>query len=209
MQAALRDGQTQGRVSLSHAITRPHAYGVGALEGLTGEVVILDSQCWVAQPDDRGAVGVAREPGELRATLLAVAYVPAWSVAPIPRDVGPYALDDCVRDLAVQHGLDPSRPFPFVIEGEFTALHAHVINGECPTRGNAGGDHRPYRLDRESASGTLVGIYAENSAGNLTHHDSRAHVHIIMSGDSPVAAHVEQAGLKAGAILRVPKRQND
>lgn len=205
MRAALRDGQTQGRVSLAHAVAKPHAYGVGALEGLTGEVAIFDGQCWIAQPDDHGSVLVVREPGEYRATLLAIAYVPTWNAVDIPRDVEPNDLDGYVRDLAVQQGLDPSRPFPFVIEGEFATLHAHVINGECPMQGSVASDHRPYRLDRENASGTLVGIYAEDSKGNLTHHDSSTHIHIISSAESPITAHVERVGLKAGARLRVPK----
>lgn len=204
MRAALHDGQTQGRVFLAHVVARPHAFGIGALESLTGKVAIFDGQCFVAQPDDHGSVSVARKPGEYRATLLAIAYVPTWNTVDVPRDVEPDALDGYVRGIALQQGLDPSRPFPFVIEGEFSTLHTHVINGECPMLGSIAGDHRPYRLDRESASGALVGIYAENSAGNLTHHDSRTHVHIISSDESPITAHVEQVSLKAGGRFRVP-----
>jgi len=205
IRAALHDGQTQGRVSLAHAVAKPHAFGIGALEGLTGEVAIFDGQCSMALPDDHGSVSVAHEPDEYRATLLTIAYVPTWNTVDVSRNVEPDDLDGYVRDMAVRQGLDPSRPFPFVIEGEFSTLHAHVINGECPMQASAVGDHRPYRLDRDSASGTLVGIYAENSAGNLTHHDSCTHMHIISADESQVTAHVEQVGLKAGAHLRVPK----
>lgn len=205
MRSVLRDGQTEGRVSLADAIARPNAYGVGALEDLNGEVVILDGQCRVAQPVDHGLVRVTDIPGDHRATFLAIAYVPTWNNVDVLRDVDPDELDRFIRDVAIQEGLDPSRPFPFVVTGEFGALHAHVVNGACPMQGNVSGKHAPYRLDRARASGTLVGIYAENSAGNLTHHDTSTHLHIITNDEVPIAAHVEQVGLTTGSILRLPR----
>lgn len=204
MRSALREGQTQGRVSLADAVARPHAYGVGALEGLSGEVAILDGRCFVAQTDGRGSLTVAHEPGDYRATLLTIAYVPTWSIIPVSHDVEADVLDRYVHDIAVRQGIDPARPFPFVIEGDFTKLHAHVINGECPMADDIGGGPRLYRFDREDACGTLVGIYAENSAGNLTHHDSRTHVHFISSEGPRATAHVERVGIKAGSRIHVP-----
>jgi acetolactate decarboxylase len=98
MRAALHDGQTQGRVTLAHVVAKPHAYGVGALEGLAGEVAIFDGQCWIAQPDDQGSVSVAHGPGEYVATLLTIAYVPTWNTVDVSRNVESDNLDGFVRD---------------------------------------------------------------------------------------------------------------
>ena len=36
----MREGQTEARVSMSQVLAKPHAFGIGAVEGLRGEIVI-------------------------------------------------------------------------------------------------------------------------------------------------------------------------
>ena len=45
----MREGQTEARASISQVLAKPHAFGVGAVEGLRGEIIIDDGRCWTAE----------------------------------------------------------------------------------------------------------------------------------------------------------------
>jgi alpha-acetolactate decarboxylase len=211
MRQVMREGQTESRVSMPQVLAKPHAFGVGAVEGLQGEIVIDDGRCWIGDvvAEVGGSVLRVREDQQSpRATLLVVAYVPAWSDKTIERALASDEIETYVREAAQRAGIDATQPFPFVIEGEFRDLAAHVINGYCPMNEHPDGAsavNQPIRLERESVHGKLIGIYAENSAGELTHHGSSMHVHVLT--DSPRAvAHVERVALAPSARLRMPAR---
>ncbi len=211
LREALHHGQTQGRVRLAEVVTKPHAYGLGALEDLAGEVMILDGAAWVSTVDEADGQRTSRAAGgDLRATILAVAYVRKWNDLPVLKDVPAAEFDDYVAAMGEKAGLNTKDTFPFVVQGPMGGVHVHIINGECPMVGSgqsrAGASAEPYRAARDAAYGTLVGFYAEGQAGVLTHHDSRTHVHAMLAGEKPLMGHVDAVALKAGAVLRMPAR---
>jgi hypothetical protein len=57
--------------------------------------------------------------------------------------------------------------------------------------------------------GRLVGSFARDAAGVLTHHGSWVHVHAIVDLDPIFTGHVESTGIAAGAVLRVPEPSGD
>ena len=60
-----------------------------------------------------------------------------------------------------------------------------------------------------SVRGTVVGVYAENSVGNLTHPGTSMHSHLVFTDPSSglkVTGHLERLGLRSGSQLRLPKR---
>lgn len=208
MREVLGEGKTEARVSLAEASRRRHAFGVGAMQGLNGEVLVLDSVPWTARVEGPARIRVRAADTDSQSTFLAVACVPTWVSVTIGGDIAADQFDASVRDLAAAAGLDVSLPIPFVIEGELTGLRGHVMNGVCPMRGTEpaiSAEHAPYRVSIDHADGTLVAFYAENSAGQLTHHDSKTHVHVLIRGASPLVAHVDEVGVKAGAVVRFPK----
>ena len=71
MRAVLQEGRTEGRVSLAEACREPHSFGVGALEGLTGEVLILDGVAWTARPDGPNRLHVRSGDADSQAAFLA------------------------------------------------------------------------------------------------------------------------------------------
>lgn len=205
----MREGHTEARIALSDIAAKPHAFAVGAVEGLRGEILIDDGHCWVAQVIAEHSAPVHKDAQSHRATLLTVAYVPAWSESVVTKAVASDEFEAFIRDAAKRIGIDTTRPFPFVIEGEFRHLSAHVINGFCPMNQNVDGgsdENRPIRLDDAAGSGKLIGIYAEDSAGELTHHGSSMHVHVLTESPPKTVAHVEGVGIAPGAKLRLPVR---
>ena len=110
-------------------------------------------------------------------------------------------------------GIDTSAPFPFVIVGNLHDVEMHVIRGACPVRSKRNEIklqkyHQPFETTFPSITGTLVGIYAKNAAGNLTHPDKSTHTHVVFKfvDDGPeLTGHVDSVAVAEGAVLRLPK----
>jgi len=209
MREALGQGLSHGRIRLDEACARAHAYGVGAIEGLAGEITILDGQVWLARVS--GAAGAVTSRWSLgddgtQATLLAVSYVPRWSTHALSRNLTLQALEPEIHDLGVQCGLNPAAGFAFVVEGTAESIDIHIMNGSCPMAGaGAATGSQPVRVSLHDVPVTCVGIFHEGDPGTLTHHGSRSHVHALVRSREPICGHVDSLTLDPGASLRLPQ----
>jgi hypothetical protein len=81
-------------------------------------------------------------------------------------------------------------------------MHARLRNIELPR------EQTPFEGRFKSIRGRMVGIYASDSVGKLTHPDTSTHVHLIFKDDASgeeATGHVEAAGLAKGAVLKLPR----
>ena len=214
MHETIGQQQHQGRVELEQVVRMPHFYGVGAMEGLDGEITIEDSKpILTSVTPDGQPLPVALE--NVKAALLVGQSVRGWTPIELIEDVPHRRFDDAVADAALRQGFDSedlARPFMFVIEGQFKDVRLHVINGACPLHARMHKielrpEDRPFELEAETLDGTLVGVYAADSVGALTHPATSVHVHLIYTDPNTgkqVTGHVERIGVVSGAILKLP-----
>lgn len=205
MREVLQEGNTQPRISLVEVAQRPGAIGVGALAGLAGEVTVVDGNVWIARSRDGSAIisGPAVVSGD-NATLLTVAHVDRWVEVPLPQGGGGAELAKSIAAAARGQGIDTSKPFPFVVDGQLTELEAHVIAGSCPIANPEGDAPWSFTLEKPTA-GLLVGFYAEGQDGVMTHHGDKTHTHVVFDQDGrTVTAHADHAAVAPGAVVRVP-----
>lgn len=211
MHQALAQGDDTARVRLTDLQQYPDLYAIGAVAGLQGEITIVDSEPVVTAVDPSGAPHPL-DPATSAATLLMGQSVARWVSTELADDVAPADFDEAVRSAAAAHDVDLAEPFVFVVEGELTDVHLHVLNGACPVHARRHGlelpeGSRPFETDADRIEGTLVGIYATNGAGTVTHSGTRTHVHVVFVDPATgerITAHIERAGVARGAILRVP-----
>lgn len=209
MREVLREGKSQRRIAVVDAVALPHAYAVGALENLGGEITIADGDVWVGRVES-GELRVSgpRPSSSDGAALLIVAHVDKWTQDSLPAVAGDDELEAAVERLARQHGVDVNRPFPFEIDGQLSALSMHVINGACPMSGDPPSDRdgQPWQFTLAApARGRIVGFFARDSAGEITHHGTSIHAHALLELDGTrLTGHVEGLTVAAGAIVRVP-----
>ena len=204
MRQVLGEGKTEGRVRLGDFAGSKGAYAVGAMARLQGEVTIVDGQVWVARVAGTGSQCRLLEASDAEATLLVAARVPRWTTHRVGADTPADGVDAFVRTTAAGAGLDVTRPFPFVVEGRFRSVDAHVVNGMCPMRAEPTSEHAPVRIRLDAVQGTLVGIHAEGQEGVLTHHGATTHIHVLVPGVRTRMGHVESVELLAGARILLP-----
>jgi acetolactate decarboxylase len=205
MREVLREEKTQPRVSLQDVVSQPGAIAVGALAGLGGEVTIVEGDVWVARSHGTGAHVSGPDPTAAdQATLLTASHVPDWAEWPIDAAAGA-DLERQISLAASSAGLDTTKPFPFIIEGNLVELDAHVIAGSCPIANPDG--EAPWRFSLEEPErGQLVGFFAQGADGVMTHHGSSTHMHVVLPrADGTVTAHADYAGVGDGAIIRLPR----
>ena len=197
MREVMRDGRTEPRARLAdHAV--PGTFGVGALAGLDGEVLIDDGAVWIARE------GVAAEPaGEgAHATLLTTARVPAWREVALPAVASVDELEQAIA-AAVPLATTGGDAVPFLLEGR-GRVALHVVRGSCP-HGAAAAPEGPARFAAADVALRCVGFFVRGQGGVMTHHDTALHVHAFArDGARTVMGHVDELGLQAGAMLRVP-----
>jgi acetolactate decarboxylase len=200
----------KSRVALAKVLDTPHAYAVGALPQLQGEITIIDGQAWIAQPMGNGELQVdgPSAHSSAGAAMLTVAHVEQWDEINIETALGDEALEDFIAERARNAGVELERPFPFVIAGTATDLQTHVVNGACPMKPGArlAAEQQPWR-HQLSATGMakVVGFYAADSVGKLTHPGTSVHAHAVFEANGQtVTAHVERMKFAPDAKLYLP-----
>lgn len=207
LRAIMHEGRTGPSVRLADVLPGPHAFGIGALSELRGEVTVVDDVVWLATPRGDGTADVRTDPAsDEAATLFVMANVARWRQVPIEADVPSDALDATVEQLAAAAGVDTARPFAVRIEGPLVNLHWHVVDGSKVPAG-AGHDEimrTSIRGEEESAAGTLIGFFSKQHQGVFTHHDSNTHFHVVIA-DRKLMGHVDRVDVGRGATISFPE----
>jgi len=213
MHEAIGERQHQGRVTLDELMKRPHFYGVGAMEQLAGELTLLDGVPTVTRVNAEGLPSPAdAAPNESKATLLVGAYVPEWTEHLLADAVSPVELDQAIVDAAAKAGVDVAKPFVFAIDGVFSDVRLHIINGACPMHARLNklalpDEQKPFEADLAEVRGTVVGVFAKDAVGSMTHPGTSTHMHLLYTDEESGAAitcHLERIGVSAGGVLYTP-----
>ena len=208
MRPVMREGQTEPRVNLASANERAGLFAVGAMAGLDGEITITGGEVWVSRVMDGhpATVGPAPAPDAF-ATLLVGFRVDRWTSVTLEEPLAAGALEAAIERAAREHGIDPDAPFPFRLEGAFSTLDMHVINGFCPhSGGEAATGNQPWKSSFPlPIRARVVGVYARDSQGVLTHHGTAVHAHALVDGsEGLVTGHIDAMGLARGTVLLLP-----
>jgi len=205
MRDALRMGNTQARITFEEISSKPHAFAVGALTDLHGEITILDGKIYTASTSDGNLAFTRVGKSEFTsATLLSLAYVPRWISMELPTKEH---FENAIELAASLLGTDTSEPFPFYIKGTASEFHLHVINGYCPVANpDLATEFQPWRLESTVAEEiTIVGIYAKDQEGVMTHHGSDVHIHAILKIRGETATgHLDSVVLEPSATIYIP-----
>jgi alpha-acetolactate decarboxylase len=204
-------GKTDGVVKLSALASGKGTYGVGAIAGMRGEIMLWDGQLLVSRGHSpKGETGPATVTDE--AVLFVGGKVDAWLEVKLANDMTQAEFEAFVVATAKKLGLDADKAFPFAVRGSNLNVVWHVVTGASPVSGHHGGGthdqgHAQARTFREaSAAGTLLGFHTGAALeGIASHPGERFHVHYA-SADLAVSGHVDEYRVPKGATLMLPRQ---
>jgi len=200
---AVHDGDVGAKVRLAELAQRPHLYAIGPLEGLTGEITVLDGQPTISTVER----GIFRTHASLDhgAAFFVWTYSADWKPAALPESVRTLEqLEVYLPQAARAAGLEAGKPLAFRIEGSIENLNYHVLSPPLHTPPTFE-DHEQSKVHSSVTARTvrLVGFYSTEHRGVFTPGTSDVHVHFV-TDDRRLAGHVEGFTLAPGAVLMLP-----
>jgi acetolactate decarboxylase len=182
---------------------RPHLYGIGPLEGLTGEVTIADGRPSLARIGADRLVHVT-ESYEAGVPFFVWAEVAAWQSQEMPSHLRTYAdLEQFIGAAGAAAGL--TQAFPFVLTGRPELIDFHIVNATPATPpGMEAHNQIQIRFELHAQDATLVGFWSSSHQGIFTPMGTNMHVH-FQTPDNKVSGHVQGLSLTQGLTLSLPK----
>ena len=196
-----------GVAELAPLLETPHCYALGMLDGLKGEVLVLDSQAYIGLFEgDDFCLGTLNG-GSV--AFLAHTVVPEWRSIPVPPEVSSFkALQDFIGVCGAASGFE-GRICPFRLIGQAGGLRWFVVNGMgpgLPTPRDSFLAQRHVGQLAEPVRFEAFGVYTSQHHGIATNLASNIHMHFKTCDDPPFLAHVDdELSLLPGAILYLPK----
>jgi acetolactate decarboxylase len=182
---------------------RPHLYGIGPIQGLTGEVTIADGRPSLARVGDDHLVHVT-ESYEAGVPFFVWAEVSAWQTKELPEDVGTYPeLEKFVGEAGAMAGL--TQAFPFVLTGRPELIDFHIVNATPDTPPGKEAHQKiqiPFELRGQDV--TFVGFWSNQHQGVFTPMGTYMHAH-FQTLDNKISGHVQGLKLAQGMRLGLPK----
>lgn len=117
---------TASAIFLDTILPHRRLYGLGPLQGYSGEIMVIDGRPYVSKVNAKGRNRV-RQNFNLKAPYFVYAHVRDWEVTQLPeKSLSSADLDSLLPVLARQKGLDPEKPFPFMLRGRFSELAFNI-----------------------------------------------------------------------------------
>jgi acetolactate decarboxylase len=199
----IMSGDRAARIDLRSLQRRPHLYGIGPTEGLTGEVTIADCRPSLARVGADGAVHVS-ESYEAGAPFFVWAEVAAWQIHNVPVALHSYeAVEKFVGEAGAKAGL--TQAFPFVMTGRPDLIDFHVLNAKPDTPPGMEAHKKiqiPFELHQRDV--TFVGFWSNAHQGIFTPMGQNMHVH-FQTRENDLSGHVQGLELPQRFALALPK----
>lgn len=182
-------------------------YALGALEGLSGEILILDGKPLHSYSKE-GSLVIDRS-FNWKATLLVASQVSAWEAVKIDTVINENSdLQAMVFREAQRLGINTDEAFPFMLKGNIDSIEWHVINAKEAIAQN----HDAYKAAGLKGTGqykaaSVLGFYSNQHEGIFTHHGSYLHMHFINEEES-VMGHVDALKNDGSLSLWLPKMKS-
>lgn len=192
----------------SDSIDLKNFYALGALEGLEGELLIMDGQVYTSsQGDTTNNTLIQKKNIDFSANFLVGAKVSKWISLDVPKSIKTKSdLEKFVTEKAIEQGFDKADPFPFLLKGSTKSTSWHVVNWDANDSIHTHEKHVKsgiYDTDLEKDV-IILGFYSEQHKGIFTHHSSFLHMHVL-NDEKEIMGHLDDLTLGAKMILKLPK----
>lgn len=197
MKNVMWKGQLYGNISLDTIAVRTNLYGLGPVEYLSGEILIIDGRSYKSTVTSDTTMKV-EETYDVKAPFFGYANVSEWKEQALPDSIR------TARDLETYLGSvteKSPRPFVFKLTGIAEQAMIHIVNLPKGSKVSSPDDaHKGqinYKLANEQAD--IIGIYSTEHQAIFTHHDTFIHMHLI-TPDRKKMGHLDEVLFKKGTM---------
>ncbi len=200
LQSIMMKIETQATFDLRDLKGQPNVYALGAVEGLKGEILVMDSQPFVTSVvEDTFSF---RNSFDTKATLLVSTRVKEWHSYPLEESMDSKELAAFAKKMAEENQVE--EPFPFLVKGKAQQVKWHIVNGGSGKSNASHSDHAASGFSSEliESNVEVLGFYSTAHQGVFTHRGQNSHMHFK---DRYSMGHVDDLIIDKGSLLFIPK----
>ncbi|TPE44539.1 acetolactate decarboxylase [Pontibacter mangrovi] len=197
MKNVMRKGELFGTIDLDTISNKTHLYGLGPLEYLRGELLIVDGKAYKSTVLSDSTMQV-EETFAAKAPFFVYANVANWQEHTLPDSVQTMPQLEVYLDEATKTA---TRPFAFRLKGTVQAAHVHIVNLPEDTKVSSPQEAHQGQATYtfQDAEAEIIGFYSTEHKAIFTHHDSNMHLHLITSDKSKMG-HLDKVKFGAGSM---------
>ena len=197
MKNVMWKGQLYGNINLDTIANKTNLYGLGPVEYLVGEILIIDSKSYKSTVVFDTTMKV-EETFDIKAPFFGYANISKWTEQSLP---------DSIQTIQqIEHFLDKitkssQRPFMFKLTGTVEQATIHIVNlpkgtkVSSPEEAHKGQTN--YKLKNEKSE--IIGFFSTEHKAIFTHHDTYLHMHLITT-DLQKMGHLDEVLFKKGTM---------
>lgn len=196
MRNVMHEGQLYGTIDLDTLSNKQHIFGLGPLEYLSGEILILDGKGYKAIMVNDTTMQVY-ETFAMKAPFFVYANVDRWIETTIPDSITTISQLENYLDQITQNS---SRPFCFRLMATVDSAAIHIVNLPKGTTVSSPEEAHQGQKDffLKGKAVELIGFFSTEHKGIFTHHDSFVHIHLI-TDDRQQMGHLYDLNMKSGS----------
>ena len=202
MRDVMWKGELKGKIT-TDSLNTEQTYGLGPVEFLKGEILLIEGQSYVSKVVDSISHEVNKVPS-VSAPFFVYSSNSNFKVVEFNREN--YTLKE-LEDYINLIYIDYDQPLIIRIDGIFDNIKVHSVN--LPEGKKVSSPDEAHQgltqYDFKNISGSLIGFFSRQHKAVFTHHDSFFHAHFI-SDDREVLGHIDETDFNSSKVtLKVSK----
>lgn len=197
MKNVMWKGQLSGSINLDTLTNKTHLYGLGPVEYLRGEILIVDGKSYKSTVVS-GKTMKVEETYDIKAPFFGYAVISKWTEHELPDSVQSIPQLENYLDQTTKNA---SRPFMFKLTGTVEQATIHVVNlpegSKVSSPDEAHKGQKNYDLTNEQSE--IIGFFSTEHKAIFTHHDTFLHMHLITK-DRLKMGHLDKVVFKKGTV---------
>jgi acetolactate decarboxylase len=197
MKNVMWKGQLYGNIKLDTIANKTNLYGLGPVEYLSGEILIIDGKSYKSTVVSDTTMKV-EETYEIKAPFFGYANISKWTEQTLPDSIQTIQQLEKYLDNVTKSS---PRPFMFKLTGTVEQATIHIVNlpkgSKVSSPDEAHKGQKNYELKNEQSE--IVGFFSTEHKAIFTHHDTYLHLHLITI-DRQKMGHLDGVLFKKGTM---------
>ncbi len=197
MKNVMWKGQLYGNIKIDTIANKTNLYGLGPVEYLAGEILIIDGKSYKSTVVSDSTMKV-EETYDIKAPFFGYANIAKWAAQTLPDSIQTIQQLEQYLDKVTQFS---PRPFMFKLSGTVEQATIHIVNlpkgSKVSSPDEAHNGQKNYELKNEQSE--IIGFFSTEHKAIFTHHDTYLHMH-LMTTDRQKMGHLDAVLLKKGTM---------
>ncbi len=189
MKNVMRKGELEGTIFLDTIQPKNNLYGIGPVEFLKGEILIIDGESYVSKVVNDSMMSVEKT-YDVKAPFFVYGSVEEWDEEILPDTISNLETLETYLDKKFKNH---NKPFVFKLSGKINAAKIHIVNlAEGSKVSSSEEAHKGmtyFPLKNEEV--VIIGFFSRKHQTVFTHHNTYMHLHLI-TNDKQKMGHLDE-----------------